>query len=85
MAEEIIMPKLGLTMETGIVGQWYKSEGDQVQKGENLFELETDKISHEVESTSEGILLKIVVEEGDEVNVGSVVAYIGQSIDELDA
>ena len=60
MPEEISMPKLSDTMEEGTLIKWYKAEGDYVQQGETLFEVETDKAVLEVESQFEGTLLKIV-------------------------
>jgi len=78
MASPIIMPKLGLTMEKGTVINWYKQEGDSVQKGEIIFEVETDKIVNSVESPASGTLLKILVEEGVEVDVLTVLAVIGE-------
>jgi pyruvate dehydrogenase E2 component (dihydrolipoamide acetyltransferase) len=78
---EVIMPKLGLTMETGTIEKWLKKEGDKIGEGDILFEVMTDKVSLEVESYNSGILRKIMHFEGDEVPVTEVVAYIG-SIDE---
>jgi len=63
-------------MEAGTIVRWLKSEGDAVAKGEALFELDTDKVTQEVEAEAEGVLLKIVVSEG-EVNVGTTVGVIG--------
>ncbi|MBP8933918.1 MAG: DUF2118 domain-containing protein, partial [Candidatus Atribacteria bacterium] len=60
MVEKIIMPKLGLTMEEGVINKWLVKEGDQVEKGDALFEVATDKVNMEVESTAEGVVLKIV-------------------------
>lgn len=77
MASPIIMPKLGLTMEKGTVINWNKQEGDTVQKGEIIFEVETDKIVNNVESPASGTLLKILVEKGVEVDVLTVLAVIG--------
>jgi pyruvate/2-oxoglutarate dehydrogenase complex dihydrolipoamide acyltransferase (E2) component len=75
---EVIMPKLGLTMETGRIEKWHKKEGDRVGKGEVLFEVMTDKVTIEVESYDSGTLLKILRAEGDDVPVTEVVAYIGE-------
>ncbi len=77
MAERIVMPKLGLTMETGLVSSWLKKEGETVVKGENLFEIETDKIVNVVESPCTGTLLKILVGEGIEVKVLTLLAVVG--------
>src|SRR5690242_3243492 len=63
-------------MESGTIVRWLKSEGEAVQKGEPLFELDTDKVTQEVEAEAAGVLLKIAVTEG-EVPVGQTVAFIG--------
>ena len=75
---EVIMPKLGITMESGIIEKWHKKEGDRVEKGEVLFEVMTDKVTIEVESYNSGILKKILKAEGEEVPVTEVIAYIGK-------
>ena len=67
MANAVIMPKAGITVESCIIGQWKKKVGDPVKMGEVLFTYETDKASFECESTAEGTLLNIFYEEGDEV------------------
>jgi pyruvate dehydrogenase E2 component (dihydrolipoamide acetyltransferase) len=77
MARAVIFPKLGQTMEEGAIVRWLKKEGDQVAKGDILFEIETDKANLEVESFFEGTLIKIVVGEGVTVPVNTVVGYIG--------
>ena len=76
MASEVILPRLGQGMESGTIVRWLKSEGEPVQKGEPLFELDTDKVTQEVEAEAAGVLLKIAVSEG-EVPVGQTVAFIG--------
>src|SRR6476469_3169583 len=63
-------------MESGTIVRWLKSEGEPVEKGEPLFELDTDKVTQEVEAEAAGVLLKIAVPEG-EVPVGQTVAFIG--------
>ena len=67
MANAVIMPKAGITVESCIIGEWVKKVGDQVKIGDVLFTYETDKASFECESTAEGELLEIFYEEGDEV------------------
>jgi len=67
MANAVIMPKAGITVESCIIGEWLKKVGDQVKVGDILFTYETDKASFECESTAEGTLLEIFYEEGDEV------------------
>lgn len=76
MAIEVTMPKLGLTMAEGKIVEWRKKEGDNVEKGEILFVIETEKITYEYESPASGILGKIVVPVGDTVPVTTIVAYI---------
>jgi pyruvate dehydrogenase E2 component (dihydrolipoamide acetyltransferase) len=77
VATEVILPRLGQGMESGTIVRWLKSEGEPVEKGEPLFELDTDKVTQEVEAEAAGVLLKIAVAEG-EVPVGQTVAFIGQ-------
>jgi pyruvate dehydrogenase E2 component (dihydrolipoamide acetyltransferase) len=76
MASEVKLPRLGQGMEAGTIVKWLKSEGDQVEKGEPLYELDTDKVTQEVEAEASGVLLKIAVSEG-EVPVGQTIAVIG--------
>jgi pyruvate dehydrogenase E2 component (dihydrolipoamide acetyltransferase) len=83
MMHEVIMPKLGLTMESGKIEKWHKKEGDKVKAGEVLFEVMTDKVTIEVESYDSGILRKILRAEGEEVPVTEVVAYIGEEDEEI--
>jgi pyruvate dehydrogenase E2 component (dihydrolipoamide acetyltransferase) len=77
MAQAVIMPKPGQTMEEAAIVKWHKKEGDAVKKGEVLFEIETDKAVLEAESFFDGTLLKVLVKEGVTVPVATVVAYIG--------
>ena len=76
MATEVKLPRLGQGMESGTVVRWLKTEGDAVKKREPLYELDTDKVTQEVEAEADGVLLKILVGEG-EVAVGTTIAYIG--------
>ena len=78
MSVNVTMPKLGLTMKTGKVSKWSKKEGDQVQKGEELFEVETEKITNKVESPASGVLFQIVVPVGTTVPVGAILAIIAE-------
>ena len=80
---EVIMPKLGLTMESGKIEKWHKKEGDKVSEGDILFEVMTDKVSLEVEAYNSGILKKILKNEEEEVPVTEVVAYIGEEDEEI--
>jgi len=72
------MPKWGLTMKKGKVVKWFKKEGDSVQKGEALFEVETEKITNKVEAPASGILFQIVVPEGMTVPVGTILAVMAE-------
>src|SRR6188472_4354248 len=84
MATEIKLPRLGQGMESGTIVKWLKSEGDRVEKGEPLYELDTDKVTQEVESDASGVLLKIAVAEG-EVPVGRTIAVIGEQGEQVAA
>jgi pyruvate/2-oxoglutarate dehydrogenase complex dihydrolipoamide acyltransferase (E2) component len=75
----LIVPKTGGMNTTKVnVVRWLKSEGDKLQRGEPVVELETEKVSYELDSPTEGVLLKIVEREPAEVDVGGVLGYIGQ-------
>src|SRR6478736_4983666 len=82
MATEIKLPRLGQGMESGTIVKWLKAEGDKVKKGEPLYELDTDKVTQEVEADASGVLLKIAVAEG-EVPVGTTIAFIGEQGEEV--
>ncbi len=73
---EVLMPQLGETVAEGKITKWFKSAGDQVKPGDNLFEIETDKVSMEVPSTTTGVLSEILVGAGDVAPVGAIVAMI---------
>jgi pyruvate dehydrogenase E2 component (dihydrolipoyllysine-residue acetyltransferase) len=83
MANEVKLPRLGQGMEAGTIIKWLKSEGDQVEKGEPLYELDTDKVTQEVEADFSGVLLKIAIPEG-EVEVGKTIAFIGEEGEEVE-
>ena len=76
---DVLMPQLGETVAEGKVTKWYKSVGDAVQPGDNLFEIETDKTSMEVPATAVGVLAEIRVNTGEVVPVGAVVAVIADA------
>ena len=76
MASEVKLPRLGQGMESGTIVKWLKSEGEAVEKGEPLYELDTDKVTQEVEAEASGVLLRIAVPEG-EVEVGHTIGFIG--------
>jgi len=76
MAISVVMPALELAQETGKILNWIKKEGDSITKGEPLLEIETDKITFEVEAPGDGVLAGIKSNEGDEVPVGQTIAWI---------
>jgi pyruvate dehydrogenase E2 component (dihydrolipoamide acetyltransferase) len=82
VATEVKLPRLGQGMESGTIVRWLKSEGEHVEKGEPLFEVDTDKATQEVEAEASGVLLKIAVAEG-EVLVGRTIAVIGDEGEEV--
>src|SRR5689334_11847466 len=84
MATEVKLPRLGQGMESGTIVKWLKSEGEAVEKGEPLYELDTDKVTQEVEAEASGVLIRIAVNEG-EVPVGETIAFIGKEGEEAPA
>lgn len=76
MATELIMPKLGLTMEEGRLVRWLVAAGDQVEKGQPVLEVETDKVVVEVEATASGVMGPLLVDEGEVVPVTTLLAHI---------
>ena len=70
------MPNLGYDMETGTIAAWCKSPGDRVERGEVIAQIETDKTTVEMEALASGTLTEIVHQEGDEVAIGAVIAYL---------
>jgi pyruvate dehydrogenase E2 component (dihydrolipoamide acetyltransferase) len=82
MATEVILPKLGQTMEEGAIVEWVKKEGDPVKRGDVLFTVESDKAVLEVEATARGFLRKVLVPEGTTVPVLTPVAIITREADE---
>lgn len=85
MAKKVIMPKFGMDQEEGTVATWLKKEGDVVEKGEPILEVETDKVNMEVEANADGILAGISAGPGQTVPIGQVIAYILQPGEELPA
>ena len=77
---DVLMPQLGETVAEGKITKWFKSAGEQVKPGDNLFEIETDKVSMEVPSTTTGVLAEIRVPAGDVAPVGAIVAVIADGI-----
>ena len=84
MAEIMNMPKLGFDMAEGTLIQWAKAEGDTVAKGEVLADIETDKVTVEIEATADGTILKLLVNEGDIVPVTAPILIIGEPGEEVD-
>jgi pyruvate dehydrogenase E2 component (dihydrolipoamide acetyltransferase) len=78
LSSQVTLPRLGQGMESGTIVRWLKSEGDQVEKGEPLYELDTEKVTQEVEADASGVLLKILAGEGEEIEVGKAIAVIGE-------
>src|SRR5687768_7313147 len=85
MATPIQMPSLSPTMKEGKIVKWLKKEGDKVSSGEAIAECETDKSNLEIEAYDDGILLKIVVPEGEMATVGAPIAYLGAKGEKVDA
>jgi pyruvate dehydrogenase E2 component (dihydrolipoamide acetyltransferase) len=83
MAEQVILPRQGQSVETCLILSWKKKEGDPVSQGEVLVEVETDKAAFEVESTAGGTLLKILHQEGEDVPVLSALAIVGNSGEDI--
>src|SRR5579859_999942 len=84
MATTVVMEALSPTMEEGRLVKWSKKEGDQVKAGDTLAEVETDKAVMELVARADGSLIKVVVQEGQTVPVGNVVAYIGAVGEKVD-
>ena len=85
MAYEIKMPQLGLTMEEGTVIEWYKEEGSEIKIGDILLTIETDKLTNDIESEAEGVLLKRLAKEGETLPVQAVLGMIGAENEQVDA
>lgn len=85
MAEIVRMPKLSDTMEEGVVAEWHKKVGDQVESGDLLAEIETDKATMEFESFQDGTLLHIGVEKGKSAPVDGILAILGEEGEDIDA
>ncbi len=83
MAEKIEMPKLSDTMEEGVLAKWNVKEGDKVESGDVIAEVETDKATMEVEVFDSGTILKILVDEGESVPLGGIMAVIGEEGEDI--
>jgi pyruvate dehydrogenase E2 component (dihydrolipoamide acetyltransferase) len=77
MASEVVMPRLSDSMEEGTILKWLVSEGDEVKRGQEIVEIETDKANMTYESDTDGALIEIVAQEGDTLPIGEVIAKIG--------
>lgn len=82
MVTKVIMPKFGLSMETGVLGSWLVEEGASVTKGSALAEITTDKITNTCEAPKDGILRKILLPEGEEAACGEAIAVLADTADE---
>ena len=81
---EVFMPALSSTMKEGKVVTWLKSEGDEIEAGEAIMVVESDKADMDVEAFEDGFLAKILVDEGETAPVGDPVALIAETADEID-
>src|ERR1700690_302607 len=84
MAETITMPKLGFDMQEGTLVRWVKKEGENINKGDVLAEIETDKATVEVESSATGIVRKLLVDQGAIVPIGSAIAIVGTKEEKIE-
>ena len=77
MATDILMPKMGESVQEGTILRWMKQPGDKIERDEVIAEISTDKVDTEIPSSEEGVLLEILANEGDTVEVGAVIARLG--------
>jgi pyruvate dehydrogenase E2 component (dihydrolipoamide acetyltransferase) len=85
MATQVIMPKLSPTMEEGQLSRWLKKEGDKVSMGEPLAEIDTDKATMEMQALGNGVLRKILIQEGESAPLGQIIAIIGEPDEDISA
>src|ERR1041385_258382 len=85
MATKVIMPKLSPTMEEGQISRWLKKEGDKVSMGEPLAEIDTDKATMEMQALGNGVLRKILINEGQSAPLGQTIAVIGEPDEDIAA
>lgn len=83
MIEKVLMPKLGMMTDDINLVEWFFKEGDDVTAGQEICEIESQKITNRIEVKTSGTVLKILVSEGEAVAIGSVVALIGESGDDI--
>src|ERR687893_2847914 len=84
---EVIMPKMGDAMEEGTLVKWLKSEGEEVSEGDAIAEIETDKVTLELEAEDSGTLAQLIADEGQDIPVGEAIAFIqgeGEEVPERD-
>src|SRR3954447_10801774 len=79
MATDVTMPRLSDSMEEGTILKWIVEEGGEVRRGEPLCEIETDKANMTYEADTDGVLVEIVVQEGETVALGEVIARVGEA------
>ena len=85
MATQVVMPKLSPTMEEGQLSRWLKKEGDQVSMGEPIAEIDTDKATMEMQALGNGVLRKILINEGESAPLGQLIAIIGEADEDISA
>jgi len=85
MASKVIMPKLSPTMEEGQIARWLKKEGDKVSMGEPLAEIDTDKATMEMQALANGVLRKILINDGESAPLGQLIAVIGEPDEDIAA
>ncbi|GBD18838.1 Dihydrolipoyllysine-residue acetyltransferase component of pyruvate dehydrogenase complex [bacterium HR27] len=84
MARPLVMPQMGYDMKEGTILRWLKHEGDYVERGEPIAEIETDKVNIEIESFASGVILKLLAKEGETIPVGQPIALIGEPGEKLE-
>ena len=85
MATEVVMPQMGESIAEGTITKWMKQVGERIERDEALLEISTDKVDTEIPSPAAGVLVQIVAEEGATVEVGTVIAMIGEEGEKVDA
>ncbi|MCH8993688.1 MAG: 2-oxo acid dehydrogenase subunit E2 [Chloroflexi bacterium] len=83
MISEVVMPQMGADMEEGTIVRWLKQEGEEVERGEIIAEIETDKANVEIEAFESGLFRKVLAKEGDTVSVGEIIAVIAAADDDV--
>lgn len=83
MVEQVIMPKLGMMEADITLSEWLVKEGELVAEDQELCEVESQKITNQVKAKSNGTVLKLLVDEGDEVPIGTVIALLGEPGDDI--